>query len=478
MPRKKVDVEEACVFNSYVQPHVSFSRVDAVLKEAWTIAIETLSWMDMRKLSEPLALSKTVKQLGIADRDAVRLVRVLVSETVRRQNFIEAFVNNIMKPLRLDQLSLGVQAFLRLYVYQTRMARHWSGVNLREAEDIVKLGRSILGWKTLRPIELFLGTLLTQRPEVVYEQKSDAARVAINTFHPAWFVEYCFKLLGRREAIALLESEILPLPTYVRFNTFKAGQKEIAQRLDEDGVELEKADNLAFTYEIKSARQPITKTACFKEGLVCLQDKASSFVAEAANPSDGASIFDVCCAPGVLTASLAQLMENDGRILSLDYSSRRMVSWKSAVTRFGVKIAEPVIADACSSLPFTEEADLIVLDPPCTGTGMFGKLPSSKWRLTQRSVDRMADIQWTMLNKCSEYVKSGGNLVYTTLSITVEENEMLIERFLRWHPDFALTGISPKMGLSGLRGLDKCQRLYPHVHRCNGLFIAKLVKNG
>ena len=469
---------KASGFNSYLQPHVCSDGVDTVLKEAWTIAIEALGWMAMRRLSEPLALSRTVKQLGITDRDAIRFARVLVSETVRRQNFIDAFVNKTIEPLSIGQLALGVQAFLRLYVYQTRIAGYWLEVDLREAENIVKLGRSILGWRTLESIEPFLGTLLTQSPEVVYGQKNEEARVALRTFNPKWFVGYCFKLLGRREAIAMLESETSPLPVYVRLNTFKGDQKEIVRRLSEEGVELEKVDDVAFTYKIKSARQPFTKTACFKEGCVYLQDKASSFAAEAASPSGDMTVLDVCCAPGVLTVSLAQLMENHGRILSLDYSSRRMVSWNNEITRAGVEIAEPIIADACSSLPFIEQADLIVLDPPCTGTGMFGRLPSSKWRLTQRSVDRMADIQWLMLNNCSEYVKAEGVLIYTTLSITIEENEMLIEKFLKWHSEFVLTEISPKIGLPGLRGLDKCRRLYPHVHGCNGLFIAKLENRG
>jgi 16S rRNA (cytosine967-C5)-methyltransferase len=136
----------------------------------------------------------------------------------------------------------------------------------------------------------------------------------------------------------------------------------------------------------------------------------------------------------------------------------------------------PVIADACNSLPFTINADIVVLDPPCTSTGSFGKLPSAKWRLTRRSVDKMAEIQWQMINSCAENVKPKGTLIYSTCSITVEENEMLIERFLKWHTEFSLAEISPKIGLSGLRGMEQCQRLYPHIHQCNGFFIAKLSK--
>jgi 16S rRNA (cytosine967-C5)-methyltransferase len=88
----------------------------------------------------------------------------------------------------------------------------------------------------------------------------------------------------------------------------------------------------------------------------------------------------------------------------------------------------------------------------------------------------MAGIQWQMINNCAEVTKSGGTLVYSTCSITVEENEMIIERFLKWHPEFRLAEINPKLGLPGLRGLEKCQRLYPHIHESNGFFIAKLVK--
>jgi len=170
-------------------------------------------------------------------------------------------------------------------------------------------------------------------------------------------------------------------------------------------------------------------------------------------------------------------MQNLGMICSVDYSKRRMKGWKEEVARMGVEIAAPVIADARSSLPFAAEADIVVLDPPCTSTGAFGKLPSAKWRITPQSIETMAGIQWQMINSCAEKVKSGGILTYSTCSITVEENEMIIERFLKWHPEFSLTEINPKIGLPGLRELERCQRLYPQIHQSNGFFVAKLVKH-
>lgn len=433
--------------------------------------------MEMRRLSEPLAFARTVKQLGIDNHDSLRLAHMLVSETVRRQNFIDKFINSVIKPATIDEYSLGMQAFLRLYVYQMRMAKNWSSPNLKEAESIAKLARSILGWKTFTEVEPFLGVLLTEQPATVFVGASDEEHIGLQTFHPTWFVKYCFRLFGRSQTITMLEANMQQPPTYVRLNTIRAEEEQILERLSEEGVGLEKVEQLRYTYKVTAAKQPVTRTTSFKQGLFYVQDKASCFTAEAANPQPEMTVLDVCAAPGAKTTHLAQLMQNHGSILSIDYSKRRIAVWKSEIVRMGVEIAQPIIADARSSSPFTEEADIIILDPPCTGTGTFGKVPSAKWRLTLRSIERMAQIQWQMLNNHADQVKPEGTIIYSTCSITVEENELLIERFLKWYPEFSLSEITPKIGSSGLRGLEKCQRLYPHTHKCNGFFIAKLSKD-
>jgi 16S rRNA (cytosine967-C5)-methyltransferase len=451
--------------------------VKPLLREAWTLAVETISWMEMRKLSERLALAKTVRQLDISDTNAIRLAHTLACETVRRRNFIDTFINNALKPEYLSEFTLGVQAFLRLYVYQTRIAKSWSRIDVKEAENIANIARSILGWKALRKVEHVLGVLLTQNPKSILEGASDEERTGLLTFHPTWFVRYCYRLFGRSEAITMLEANVYTPPTYVRLNTLKAHENEILQNLTNDNIRVEKVESLRHTYKIIGAKQPLTHTGSFREGLFYIQDKASCFAAEAADPKSGNTVLDICAAPGAKTTYLAQLMQNRGSIYSMDYSKRRMAVWKGEVARMGVKIAVPIIADACNALSFTDEADIVVLDPPCTSTGTFRKLPSAKWRLTRRSIDKMAEIQWQMLRNCAAYVKPKGTLVYSTCSITVEENEMLTERFLKWYPDFSLIEMSPKIGLPGLRGLDRCQRLYSHIHQCNGFFIAKLLRS-
>ena len=450
--------------------------MNPLLKDAWTVAIETLSWIELQKLSERLALARTVKQLDVRDHNAVRYAYGLVVETERRKNLIDKFVNSVLEPREIGEFNMGVQAFLRLYVYQTRVAKRWVGIDLKEAEHLAKLGRAILGWKTLREVEPFLGFLLTRPLDPILKKAGDMEKIALQTFNPLWFVKYCFSLLGRTEATAFLEANVNPPPTCIRINTLKASEETVLAKIAAEGVKTEKIEPLKHAYKVLSTKQTLTDTASFREGLFYIQDKASCFAAEAADPKPDMAVLDVCAAPGAKTTYIAQLMQNQGSVFSVDYSVRRMQAWKREVARMGVKIAAPVIADACVFLPFALEADVVVLDPPCTSTGVFAKQPSAKWRLTPKSIGKMAEIQWRMINNCAEHVKAGGVLTYSTCSITVEENEMIIERFLKQHPEFALAEINPKLGVPGLRGLDRCQRLYPHLHESSGFFIAKLLK--
>jgi 16S rRNA (cytosine967-C5)-methyltransferase len=281
--------------------------------------------------------------------------------------------------------------------------------------------------------------------------------------------------MGRNEATAFLQGSMNPPPTYVRVNTLGATEESIVEKLGSEGVKLESLP-LKYTYKVLEAKQPLNSLGSYKEGLFYVQDKASCFATQEADPKEGSVVLDICAAPGAKTTYLAQLMQNSGSLYSLDFSARRMKTWKQENNRMGTKIAEPIIADACVALPFVGEASLVVLDPPCTGTGIFAKQPSAKWRITPKSISKMADIQWQMINNCAEKVATGGVMIYSTCSITVEENETIVERFLKDCPEFNLAEIEPKIGLPGLRGLTQCQRLYPHIHQCNGFFIAKLRK--
>ena len=431
----------------------------------------------MRRLNERAALMRTVKQLEVNDPSAIRLAFGLLVETERRKNLIDKFIDSVLAPKKISEYTMGIQAFLRLYVYQTRVVKNWGKINLRESENIASMGRAILGWQTMREVEPFLGFLLTKRLEQTMDTASEAEKVSLQTYHPTWFVEYCFRLFGRAEAVAFLQGSMKAPPGYVRINTLAAAEDSVVERLIREGVQLEKTSPLNYTYKVTASQKPLNALSSYAEGLFYVQDKASCFATQVAAPKPGMTVFDVCAAPGAKTTFLAQLMQNQGTIYSVDFSAKRMKTWKKENARMDTKIAEPIVADARIPFPIVGEADLVVLDPPCTSTGVFAKQPSAKWRLSPKSIQNMAELQRQMINTCAHKVVQGGVLTYSTCSITLEENEGVIERFLNEHPEFTLADIEPKIGLPGLRGLTKCQRLYPHIHQCNGFFIARLQKN-
>lgn len=443
------------------------------MKEAWTVAIESLSWMELQGLSERLALMKTVKQLRLRYSEAIGLAHKLVYETMRRKNFIDRLANTVLAPHSLEHYNLGVRAFLRLYIYQTKFVKG----GLKNAESMARMGRSILGWRELQEVDEALGKLLIIESESILKDVDFEERIGLVTGHPTWFVNYSIQLLGKNEASKFLESSNRLLPTYIRLNTLKGTTPSLLRRLTEEGIVLEEVKQLRYAYEVINTTKPLVKTESFRNGLFYIQDKASSLAVEVADPLPGMTVLDICAAPGGKTTYLAQLMKNEGAIYSIDYSKRRMQIWDRETKRMGVTIAVPMVLDAQISFPLKMSADLVLLDPPCSGTGVFSRAPSARWRLTKDSVDTMSTIQWRMVNESLKHMKEGGRLVYSTCSITVEENEMIIEKLLEQHPELDLVDTTPRLGVSGLRDLAKCQRLYPHTHECSGFFVAKIMSH-
>jgi 16S rRNA (cytosine967-C5)-methyltransferase len=166
-------------------------------------------------------------------------------------------------------------------------------------------------------------------------------------------------------------------------------------------------------------------------------------------------------------------MNNRGEICSIDVSKSRLAYWKKQMQRTKVAIAEAIRADAANP-PVQRKVEVAMVDPPCSNSGVFAKNPSIKWRLSPAKVKDYAARQYSLLNASANHVDSHGTLVYCTCSILPEENEFVIENFLRRRQDFQLTAQVPFFGSPGLMGLEKCQRFYPHLHDCDGYFIAKM----
>ena len=441
------------------------------MQDAVALAIESLSWMEHEGLSERTAFARASKQLKITRTDQLRTAQLLILETTRCRNLIDYLILRASDgQLALDSLQHGIASLLRLFCY-------WARLHRADDRDVVRFlhaARSALGWRTLQSIEPVLGRILAlDIPEEMRKLPYDEA-LALSLFHPAWFVSASSLLLGRPASLKLMQRNAQRPSSYIRINTLLGNEEACLREIKEMGIDLEPVPSLALAFKVLSFKRPIVQTKPYREGRIVIQDKASILACNVAGPKPGDSVLDACAAPGAKTAHLAQLMENKGTIYSIDKSFLRMSFWRRQVTRLGVKIAHPLLADVSKSFLMNTQADVVLLDPPCSNTGTFWKSPAEKWATTQERVDTLARTQRTMLENVSRFVREGGTLVYSTCSILAEENEHVVNSFLTANPDFKAVDSSPRIGLPGLYGSETSQRLYPHVHDCNGHFLSKM----
>lgn len=330
--------------------------------------------------------------------------------------------------------------------------------------------RNLTPVEDLAQLELLIGAIPSVDLASLSRGFADSERLAFETHYPLWWTEYCVRVFGRDEAIKLLSAG--PRPRYVRVNPLKnRGRTTLPARLKHFSSMLSRIASSPPVYVLKSS--PSSFTDFFSEGVLQMQDFASFLAVKAAEPMPGEKVLDLCAAPGGKTVTLAQFMKNRGRIVSVDYSRNRMQGWKREVRRLGVKIAEPIVS-ATESLGLHEKFDLILLDPPCTGTGILDRNPGMKWRLTPDLIDRYSGLQRSFLDSASQYLSENGRIIYCTCSITLEENEHIVQSFLKSHSEFETDPILREHGTIGMEGLSDCRRLWPHRDETAGYFVARL----
>lgn len=149
-------------------------------------------------------------------------------------------------------------------------------------------------------------------------------------------------------------------------------------------------------------------------------------------PNKGEKVLDACSAPGGKTTQLAEIMGNSGKIIAWDLYKDRLNLVEQNALRLGIKIIETEENNSVIlKQQYIEKFDKILLDVPCLGIGVIRRKPDIKWRRERKDIEEICKIQLEILNTCSKYLKKGGNLVYSTCSIFKQENEDIIEQFIK-----------------------------------------------
>lgn len=300
--------------------------------------------------------------------------------------------------------------------------------------------------------------------------------LGLRTSFPDWLVVAIQRQMGENETIKLLEALNQPPPLTIRVNTLKATREICLAELRErgyectptkfspDGIHLAKRTNL-FGLDL------------FRDGWFELQDEGSQIISLLLDPKPNWRVADVCAGGGGKTLHLAALMKHRGEIFAFDVVPQRLENLRKRARRCGIhNIRVQLLQPEEVPANLLGQIDAILIDAPCSGTGVFRRIPDAKWKITPEMVQEMAARQRQILKHYAPLLKPGGRLVYATCSLLAEENEKVVQSFLAQHPELHAADaavILQRYQLAHLAG-NNAIHLFPHRHGTDGFFAAVL----
>jgi 16S rRNA (cytosine967-C5)-methyltransferase len=320
---------------------------------------------------------------------------------------------------------------------------------------------------------------LVARPEELAPPADPIDALAAETSLPRWLAALWAEQLGPGETRALAAALNQRAPLTVRANLLRVTRDELRAALEREGarVETTRWSPHALTF---TGRTNVFALHAFKAGLFEVQDEGSQLIAEACGVRPGHLAVDACAGAGGKALALAGEMRNRGKIVACDRDGRRLDEFRQRARRDGVHNWEArSVPEGPSGEARLDElrgqADVVLVDAPCSGLGALRRNPDARWRLDRAEVDSFPARQREILRRYAALVRPGGRLVYATCSINRGENEEVRAAFLAEHPQFVPIPPSELLGAERAAALgagpDDVQ-LLPHRHGTDGFYIA------
>lgn len=254
---------------------------------------------------------------------------------------------------------------------------------------------------------------------------------------PDWLIEIWMKAYGP-DAVGQICLGSNRLPAIIlQPNTLKTTAEKLAEILRSEAVHAEL--NAERTMVKIHTHRYLADLWAFQKGYFLVQDPSAAKVPAMLNPAPGSTVLDLCAAPGGKTIQLAIAMDDQGKIIATDIDDRRLKKVEENCLRLGITCVQCVSAEGVKdALGSRNKVNSVLLDVPCSNTGVMARRAEVRWRLGPMDVVRMAQTQKELLDKAAAYVRKHGRLVYSTCSILPEENENLVQEFLASHPQFKM----------------------------------------
>ena len=288
---------------------------------------------------------------------------------------------------------------------------------------------------------------------------------ATSLSHPQWLVDRWIARYGLEKAVQLMEWNNSPPPTFARANHLKSPSSGLTEYWEIERVQSQARVFVwcesGLVYELLSHPSVVTLRS-FKEGRFYIQDPSTLLAVKMLDPQPGETILDPAAAPGGKTTYIAQLMQNRGRVMAQDISDDRLGLIRENCKRLGAACVEVSMAPTGILENPSKKFDRILLDAPCSNTGVMRRRVDLRYRIRAEEIERLRETQLLMLRQAAPRLRSEGTLVYSTCSLEPEENNGVVTQFLAEHKGFKL--ISER-------------QLLPFDNNVDGAYVAKMVTN-
>ena len=303
------------------------------------------------------------------------------------------------------------------------------------------------------------------------KEKNYRRYLSVKYSFPQELVKHFSALYGEAQTERLLQFYNEEKYTDITVNTQKISVDDYIQLLSDEGFCIITNDFAKASLRIAGSVNP-ERLPGFSDGYFFVQDRASAIAVRVLSPKQCERVIDVCAAPGGKSFAAAILMENEGEVYSFDLHESKLSLIRSGAERLGLNILDVSARDATSpDESLFNTADKVICDAPCSGLGVLGKKPDLRYKdLT--SLVELPDLQLSILTQSSHYLKSSGEILYSTCTLNPDENERVVSAFLEENGDFELVPFS----VGELDAPNGMLTLLPHIHLTDGFFMAKIRK--
>lgn len=401
------------------------------MADARLTAVKLLLKMESSASYSNILLDSALSEQGLSEREKAFAAALFYGVTERRLTLDYIIEQNSRIPFR--KLEKEAVAVLRAGFYQLLYMP--SVPESAAVNESVKLCRKLKAFGAEGFVNGMLRSFIRNGKQISFEGLDEVKTLSLKYSCPEWIAAKWLREYGEENAIKAMEASLGAPPLYARVNSTKVTDDELVNLLKKEGVKAERNPRLNGCIRLEKAGE-IEQLETFKAGLFHIQDVSSQLCCLTLRPIVNETVIDICAAPGGKTFTLAELMGNNGRVLSLDLYDGRVNLIAQGAKRLGLRIVE---AKQNNAVKFSEElpqADRVLCDVPCSGLGVIRRKPEIKYK-SEEEFEELPRLQRAILEVSSRYVKEGGTLVYSTCTLSRAENDEVARDFAENHPEFS-----------------------------------------